>query len=325
MEPTADKKDPNPIIGSSTEKTEERPVWNCELTKPSGESLPSVTVGEVFQLYCKGDFVERLQPPVTIYSWLPAEKEEAAPSKDSYALKSLEPITVSETDLKLEVTTYRVGQHTDVEFVIADSGGEKLKTSPLSWTVESVIKDPKQQPYGPMGPFEMRKPWWYYAAFVTATLIVLIVLFRFLKKRMDRKKMIDELTRHGTALTPFNQLNKELRKISRRVGFYSERDFDQEQGLTAVEEIERAHRMYLVRELFVMAEHSSVRQILRETKKYHPKIFFEREVDLRRLFAELDRAKKAKERITKRDCEQLIEMVRLVAHGVSQIKRRRSR
>lgn len=322
---TADRVDPNGLSGLKPGNETSNPVWNCSLAMESGDSVTTMTVGDIVYLTCNGDYFAELKPPFQFHQLVPHEEEGKAPKKVKYHIHPLEVLAANETDLKLQVTSYRVGSHKDLSLQITTADGKKLMTSPMSWEVSSVIKDPKQQPYGPMGPFEMSQPWWYYTSIGVGVVLVVAWLIRLIKKKMDRRRMVEELARHGTALSPFNQLNKDLRKASRKIGFFKSGQLTSGIGEEVVEAISKEFKMYLVRQLLVPADQWTTRETLQEIKKYHPKIYFERSADIRRVYAELEKAQRAGEQVTTRDCEQLIEMVRVVSEGITELNRRSRR
>jgi hypothetical protein len=290
--------------------------WECTLSQLDGGELTELTVGQELMFNCQGNYVDGLHRDFSLAIY----DKKGKPQK--YFLHRLETLSSSETDLKAKVTSYRAGTFKDVPVRILMSNGQQIEVQPpLSWSVKSVIEKPEQKPYGAIGPIELAMPFWYWGIFLVGGGLILLFLIRVFRKRMDRKKLLEDLARHGTALSPFNQLNKDLRKVSRALSYFNEETLTVSQAHEYMAEIEKEFRLFLIRELSVPALNWSNKEILKEIERYHPKVAYERNSEISRLLAEFNRAKNSERKLGHTDCHQLLAMVVTVADGVFQIRR----
>lgn len=163
-------------------------------------------------------------------------------------------------------------------------------------------------PFHLFGPFKLGFPGWYYGAWILAALVVVYIVWRKYRRYSVRKKLIESLAAHSTALSPFNQLNKDIRLLLRDKGLESKENLGH-----FVFEMERLFRLFLVRQLTVPALDWSDREILADIKKQHRKVHTEAAGKMAGLFREYKKAHGAKEKLTRVDAEQLLEMSRKVA------------
>lgn len=171
-----------------------------------------------------------------------------------------------------------------------------------------MLKDRASHSLPPFGPFKLSFPWWYYGAWALAIFVLLYFFWRRYRRYSSRKKLVESLSAHSTALSPFNQLNKDIRILLR------DRRLEKPENLGPfVSEMEKLFRLFLVRQLTVPAMEWSDREIIGDIKKHHRKVHIESAGRMSNLFREFKKAQGAKEKLTKVDAEQLLEMSRQVA------------
>ena len=295
--------------------------WDCTVATNEGAELPTLTVGDLFILKCQGNYLEEFSGPYKFFQY----------SKDGhpmeYGLNHLGTMVLNETDLTFVVTSYRPGKYKEATFYIKSSDHKLMQISSVNFEVHSVIdKNQKQppKPFGPVGPVGLSMPWWFWGSIIGSVLIIFLLAGLKIKKRWDRKKLKEELARHGTALSPFHQMNKDLRKISRELGFYTDESFPEGVGRKSIEKIETEFRLFIIRELTIPALQWKDKSILKEIKKYHGRVFLERGVEIERLLDEFAKARRADRPVSLTDCRQFLEISRVVSEGIYQVTSKKS-
>ncbi|MCB0356917.1 MAG: hypothetical protein KDD40_07915 [Bdellovibrionales bacterium] len=301
---------PHPVPTNTRELMTAKATWSCELTSREEKN----TVGAMQDLHCSGDAVSDLNLEKVQIVF--AEKD-----KD-YSLYILNKKHIDSQSLNFVVTSYKAGKFDNPLFIITD-GEQAIKVDSLSWNVESVLKSQQEQPEPSFGPFELSMPWWYWTSLWGAILLVFFIVLFKIKKLWDRKKLIEELSTHATALTPFNQFNKDLRT---QVKDWQQKELtekvrnEEEWRRNLLEATEKSLRQYLMRELLIPTLEWADSEILREIKKRHPKVFNEASLEIKKTLLEIQQAKKAKNKITYLDCEQLVNMTRNLSEKIHEIK-----
>lgn len=292
---------------------ESQPPWKCSL-----EKLPSPwTVGAPGYLQCEGSFVEKMKGDVFLKF---KEKE------NKYKLYVLKPQSLDNQNVTLMVTSYKPGDHRNISFEVTD-GEQSFQVEPMSWKVDSVL-DPKKPtlPFGPMGPVYLAWPWWSWAILGVLVFAVLGFIFRRVKSDMERKALLRQLATHTTALSPYNQFSKDMRRIHHSCHGKSDQDVNEAGERISqfyVNQLDETLKLYLVRELKVPALTWGLRQVMAEIKKRERLLFNEVGDSLKTLLVELDQAKNQSEQIKMVDCDQLAQMCRTVAEKIYQIRRKR--
>jgi len=294
------------------------PLWSCQITQleDNSEIEPEEWfVGSKYQMNCQGDYAERLNQNAQI---------KFTDEKKTFSLRVLHVKMSDNENLSLIVTGYKAGRFKNEEMTIED-GTNGIKVSPLSWTVNSILEPGKPvKPFGPMGPIYLALPWWYWAFFIAIALTVLVFIFSKVKKYIVRKRIIEKLATHNTALSPYNQYSKEMRLMIRRYtnSPKSKVDTDGERfEVGYLNNLDNTFRLFLVRQLLVPALDWKSKETVKEIKLRHKKIFEKTGVDIRQLLRELDKAKRESEKITYLDCEQMANMSRKVAEDIFQTGR----
>lgn len=302
---------PQPNNTSAKELTANA-TWQCELQTKEAP----INVGTVQDMICRGDFVPKLKNESIKINFQDA--------KFAYALNILEVKNIDHQSLNLVVTSYKAGKFDNPIFVITD-GETSVKVQDLTWTVESVLKGQEDKPTPSMGPFALQMPWWFWSSILTIIFVICLIIGLKLKRMWDRKKLIEELTNRSTALTPFNQFNKDFR---------SEIKDWQQKELTVTPKnevvwrsdllsgVEKYLREYLMRELLIPTLEWNDSEIISEIKARHPLVYKETSSDIKKTLREIQQAKKSKSSLTFTDCEQLVNMTRVLTEKVNEIKQR---
>jgi len=304
-----------PNSESSTDSTElsSNAVWNCELKALT----ESTTVGALKDLICRGDYVADLDR-----NKLKIEFED---KQNQYALQIIEVKTVEGQSLSLVVAPYKAGKFEKPVFVITD-GLRSVKVNDLTWSVESVLQGKEDKPIPSMGPFSLSMPWWFWSSILGLIVLVFILIGLKLKKTWDRKKLIDELSSRGTALSPFNQFNKDFRlqlKEWQQKELTEKVKAEQEWRLELLKNTEKNLREYLMRELLIPTLEWTDIQILTEIKRSHLMIHNELSSEIKKILREIKQIQKGKSTITSIDCEQLTSMVRDLVEKINEIRLRK--
>ncbi|MCB0390564.1 MAG: hypothetical protein KDD58_04710 [Bdellovibrionales bacterium] len=301
-----------PIAGEENNKRElkSQVTWSCEL-KPRDQK---VTVGTLMDLHCAGESATVLNK----------EKIEIKfeDKNFDYALKVLGKQNIEADYIDLVVTSYKAGNFENPIFVITD-GDNGIKIENLSWQVNSVLKSQQEKPEPSKGPFQLNMPWWYWSSIFGVIFVVLLLVFIKLKKIWDRKKLIEELSTHATALTPFNQFNKDLRseiKNWQQLELTVVPKKEEEWRRHLLVSVEKYFRQYLMRELLIPTLDWTDAQIIKEIKKRHSKIYSEAIIDIKKILREIRQAQKATSKIAYVDCEQILNMTRVVTEKIYEVK-----
>jgi len=283
------------------------PQWNCvfqEATHPGAAKLEAWTLGDRYLLSCNGPLIEDLEKEKLHFQFPKKEQE--------YTLHLLQVMTLHPQQAQFVVTGYKPGDFNLEGLKITDGKNGFTIHPPLQWKVISLLEgQPQPQPVPPFGPFQLSFPWWYYGIWVLLGVLVIGYFGRLGRKYYVRKKLTESLAAHATALSPFNQLNKDIRRLLRSTNLG-----EQEQLFGFVKQIEEMFRLFLVRQLLVPALEWSDRDILQDIRQRHHIVHRESSIKIRGLFREFKKAQVAKDKLLQVDAEQLLEMIRQVAHSV---------
>ncbi len=280
------------------------PIWNCNLEEApqaGAAKLDSFTVGSKYLLTCRGEpIAEWKAQPMIRFS-----KEE-----QQYSLYPLKVVTQSSDQIQLVVTGYRPGSYVGDDLILTD-GTNTVKMSKIEWQVKSVLEGNTQaQMVPPFGPFQMGFPPWLYGLWIVLALIFLGFFWRQGRRYYSRKRLLEKLATNKTALSPFNEMNKGIRGLLRKLRP------DQADSLNSfVYDLDQLFRLYLVRRLLVPALEWSDRAVMNEIKNRYKQVYKTTASDLRRLFNELRKTKSATT-VSRVDAEQLMEMTRQIADRI---------
>ena len=312
-------------------------VWSCEFQKKN----PSWTVGEKRLLICKGNTTEKIKTLPQIYfpkieeekGTKEAKQEELKERKElekkdlKYSLHILDFSSIDPSQAAFLVTSYKPGKFKS-SFFIQTEKQKIFVQPPLEWNVQSVIKTSMGlKPYGPMGPFLF--PWPLKYKIGGSLVVILLILFlssklyKFLLRSWWKKK----LKKSKTLLSPYHQLNKDIRKMARKMAEKqpSSPSFSlknpspiEEKCKSYIEELEAIFRMYLTRKFLIPVNLWKIEILVKDLKskgKKEPKDskdgFLSLAEELLFIFKEF---KKAKEDLSLKlnilDCNQLTKWTR---------------
>ena len=278
-------------------------------------ALDNLYVGDLFLLKCEGEFVEGLQSPVQVA---------AIDKADDHSLVLIEERTVENSQIWAVATSYKPGEHDFGRFqlkagdvVIPLGGGTWKLKSALAERPPEVANNPQAQQMILKGPFELPMPLWYLGLWLALFFVVCAMVYKLVIKRIQRKKVLEEIARKTTALTPYNQFNKEVRQHMRRFSVNEKSD----NNLTYMNELDQSFKLYLTRELLVPATEWTTGSIMGELKSRHKKVYKRVGPQVRRTLVEFERAQRAQSPLSFDDCEQMRVMCRRVVDNVYKIKR----
>ncbi len=270
------------------------PTVPCQITPAE------ITVGQHMTLTCTGAFAST-----------PAANFQVIPDKpqDAYKLQVLSVIQSTPQEFRVDVTSYRTGKVDGATFKLSD-GHITLTTSPISYTVASVMDPahPTEKPYGSMGPFRLALPIWFWIALGLAIIAILAVLIGTFLRGRRRRQMRAEMDKFATKLPAFAEYSKDARQIARQLSAAADGDAPKIRG-----QLEASFRQYLIRELRVPALQVSDRELLKEIRRSHKRLYQQCEADLRRLFFELEKFRSS---VTLKDCDDLLVLSRKLAERI---------
>ena len=201
---------------------------------------------------------------------------------------------------------------------------ERFMVKPFQLTVETVMKKPRKEPYGARGALGLKYPLWFWVALGSLVLGTLFFSLFRLHRRSKRLKVIEELKRHNTALGPYNQLNKDLRKLSRQYIFSVKQKWDREKIERYVRNLDDIFRLYLLREFIVPALDWKTSLVMKEIRRNDRHCFLAYEEPLRKYLKELDRALQDIDKVDMEDCQQLTQIARKVSQTIWQAHKGRA-
>jgi hypothetical protein len=295
--------------------------WLCVVSNEISEnisdnswanSIGPMTVGQEFTVKCSGDATS-LDPQ--LLSLLSTPK---------YQLQLIQVENLTETEVMFKATSYLVGDHKSPKFKLTD-GTNEIELSGFDFSLKTVIesKDPQKppEPFGPFGPLKMNYPIWLWLAIVFVFALLAIMVFKASKNVIERIKLKKYLDSMKTARSPFEELHFELRALEKKRPTISSQDY--------MAELEKCFKVYLVRELRVPAETSSLRSVLKEVKKItqtSSRKLSEKNAEvvenaISRPWNEFLRWNRQKESLSSKDLDSLSELVRQSAEKLFQAKR----
>ncbi len=283
---------PVPVPGPSL------PVWTCEFKPADGASaapLDNLTVGSLFKAECHGDIEVPWQNGMVTATF--KEKE------SSYTLYVLKNLKLEPKSAELLITAYKPGSHAPeyVRFVQGENGFEMVKPK---WEVKSVLPPNEQaKPYLPYGPWSLSLPLWFIIMVFVILAAIGYFVWRTVRRYNQRSKMLAELQRHKTALTPLHQFYRDARNIRRQL-----HNVKQIEELNTIsQELNREFRLYVLRQFEIPTLDWTDREIVRDLKRRHRKVYYRVREPLRKTLRELGRLAGQKQMLFK-DVEQLHRM-----------------
>jgi hypothetical protein len=291
--------------------------WNCVPSQPSvagvaGEPLKEpITVGQKIVLACTGDSVNLKSDQLR----LELRKE------DKYALKILETQSIESTKGVFTVTSYRVGEG-EIKGVVLTDGTLRVALNNVNFKVKSVIEpmqNPEGKAYSPSQPVGLLWPSYVWIVLASLVALVVLIIVNAIQKSAQKRKLLRELSLHGSALSPYQLLNKEMRALNRN--YQSGNTWDAESAEKFISSLEQSFRWFLTREFVIPAHQWRPAAIVKELKRKNKVLAKQIDKDLRLTLRELDKGKAASARLTLLDANQILELCRKVADRIHNFKK----
>lgn len=324
-------------VGNQNGKSSVFPIWNCRLEESSqaeGSKLDQFTVGNKYLLVCQGDALSEdwsdslhwqlhLKTDTSVDSassspgLLPPTPlpENPQSSVVHYELVPLKLMKKQRNQVEWIVTSYKPGKYESINSWL-DDGIHRVPMSSFSWEVKSVLTGQKKaQMVPPYGPFILSYHKWVFWFWGVLLFLFLSLLTRSIWRFVSRRRLLKRLEAQRTVRSPFNELNKDLRTLLRKL---SSRHAEPTQKQTSewndlLSEMENYFRLFLVRKYLVPAQEWSDRNIIRQMRidqgmdKHDSGL-----IELGKILREFSRLRKL-DSLSRVDFEQMVEMVRKVA------------
>ncbi len=279
--------------------SEALPIWNCTFGKAAEQNPPelnALTVGAKFSLSCRGDI------PVTWAAAGPLTVQ--FPKKeDSYSLYVLKAEKLEGNEAVMTVTGYKPGAHAP-EYVRITQGEAGFEVAKPAWEIKSILKKGEQvQPFPPYGPWGLTFPMWIVVAIGVVVLLIALAIFRTVRRYSQRTRMLAELARHKTALSPLHQFYRDARQLRRRLNV----TVSPEGIKTVADDLNREFRLYILREFQIPTLEWSDRAIMDDLRRRHRQVYMNAGDPLKRTLQELARMKSVAE-VKQVDVEQIHRM-----------------
>ncbi len=294
----------------------------CKVEIPKVEGLKDgeLTVGREFILVCEGEFPKTLQQDKLQLVLQPEQKY-------TIALRGFEFRTPTEADIK--VTSYTAGGVKFDNLQITD-GTTTLDLGPVQYQLVSVLpppkppsqpgeQAPKQEPFGPIGPMNIQVPMIYWA--FLAAFLGLIVLFLMTKifRSIQRRKTIERLKEHDSALPPLAEFHQKFRRMQRENTVFFGGTPKPEDIPLALDETRHMLKLYITRRYKIPALEWSPRLILKDLKKYHPKVYQNTGSELEKLVKEFLHAVEDRSKLSGSDVINLSKRARLLVEEMERL------
>lgn len=221
-------------------------LWNCQL---SGHQ--ELTVGSVFRLRCEGNIdvsLKREQLKIELPEGLPP-----------YSIHLLNVSSIDSKSLDFSVTSYKAGEF-KAPYIRVTDGESKIESGELSWAVQSVLTEESQM-NPPLGPFVLSFPSSMIVALVFLGALVLSLIAGFIYHRKQKQTLESELENHKSHLNPIRHFEFTLRGLRRSLSWGKSLSDEQKEDL--IFELERALRVYFLREFQVRTLQMSRKQLVR--------------------------------------------------------------
>lgn len=304
-------------------------IWHCEVSQMD-QPLESLTVGDRFRLSCEGPEITPLGPQASI---------EFVEKDDAYKLALLKIETSEKNKFVGQLTAYKPDKMEKKEFNIRD-GSSGFHADGIDLKITSVInpQQPPGGPFGPWGPFELSYPLWLWFTFGFALIIMVTAIWLFLRRLSRAAQLRAEMTsnqlplrpfyQHSpplnaaitlipvTALSPLNQLTKDLRKLAKYFGAVRGTLAGEISPAQMGQALEEIFRLFLVRQFKVPAHAWSPSKVLRAIRRRQPKIWRDEGPRMERLFSELKRLREGASALSSQEYEQISEMMQTLAARV---------
>ena len=266
-----------------------------------GGSVNAVTVGQIFELRCDGDWSQLSSAPLVF------KLGEA----DQHKIHLLS-VQADGRGALLKVTSYVAGQHKLSPLSITAKGQEQ-NLKGVEFQVISVLdpKGPPPEPFGPRGPLGLSLPLWYYLIWIFVGLAVLTAVGIRIRRWRHKQKLIADLEGQSAAIDPFAQFNQSLRRLQRQFSSLTDKqEVTVQDKENFIKELEKSYRTFIGRSFLIPTFAWKDRTILQELKTADKKVYIEEGEVIGRLFEEFLKGKEQIEKVKNQDLQQLLELAR---------------
>jgi hypothetical protein len=283
----------------------ELPQLNCKVvSSPNSVQLDQLSVGSDFNLNCEGLL------PSDFGANLNFEFKEAS---DKYKLQVLEVQSKNAGGVQLLVTSYVPGDHKFDQLILSD-GAHRFAVPELSWKVNSVLKkEEKPEVRPPSGPFLAAYPVWIWWSVGVLVALMAAIIFKVFRRRMQKNKLIARALQGDLsqkADTPYIEFNRSYRSVIRELPRRSPKE--------SFKILDQAFRMFLLRRLLIPSFDWTTKEILRDIRKYHRRVYDECGGTLQKLLNEFEELKNAE--LSLSDVEQMMSSALNVVDKIDRIK-----
>lgn len=239
------------------------PIWRCEFYQLSKESPPldALTVGAKFGWRCQGEIA---------VEWAPGAPSVQFPdAKFDHSLKILQVLRQEPKEAAYVVTAYKPGQH-QPEYLRVMQGSRGFEASKPQWQVKSVLQpNTKPEAYPPFGPWSLSLPLWFFISLAAVSILVVWLIVRQVRRYHQRRRMLEELARHKTAMPPLHQFYRDARQIRRRL--HDAKTVEDLKNISV--DLNKEFRLFLLREFEIPTLDWSDRAILEDLRRRHSHVY----------------------------------------------------
>ncbi|MBO9666469.1 MAG: hypothetical protein J7501_06605 [Bdellovibrio sp.] len=299
----------------------------CKIEIPNVPGLKDneLTVGREFLLVCDGEFPKTLAQEKLQLVLTPEQKYQIH-------LLGFELRSPSQADLK--VTSYTA---TPVRFdnLQLTDGTQTIDLGPVSYKVETVIppqpqtqggvpglpgqQQAKQEPYGPIGPIPISVPMVYWAMLAGVLGVIALIIASKVYRVIQRRNMVERLKAHDSALSPLAQFHQTFRRMQRENTVFFGGTPKADDIPLCLDETRGMMKLYITRRYKIPALEWSPRLILKNLKKYHPKVYQETGDELQKLIKEFLHANEDRANLSGSDMLNLCKRTRLLVEEMERL------
>ena len=299
------------------------PRWDCQL---DWASVEQITVGTFGNLTCTGGFVSAFIETKDKTKALIVFPE----GTSKHALKVLKVKQLEATRADFVITSHKAGDFQNQKIQVLNAEGTLgFESQGLNWKVQSLL-DPRQptEPIGSFGPSTLPWPPW---------LVILLVIFvgfwlgfGFLKLFTYSKyrKLLKQLKRQGTSLTPYQAFNKSLRTFRKsRLSLDKVNSSGDDGKNSASQEIIRLQEIfneYITSIFIIPSRELSQKQLTKKIKGRIKSNFKKIEKSLAHLLREFECSKET-QTLASKDVEQVIVMTQKLVDSFEKLDKNKRR
>ncbi|WP_413577780.1 hypothetical protein ACLVWU_04905 [Bdellovibrio sp. HCB290] len=295
----------------------------CKVEIPNLDGLKDgeLTVGREFFLVCDGEFPRELQQDKLQLVLQPEQKY-------SLKLQSFEFRSPTQADLK--VVSYTAGMPVKFDNLQLTDGTLTVDLGAVQFQLVSVLpppqppanpgeQPPKQEPFGPIGPLNIPVPPIYWIGLALVLGVIALFVATKIFRSVQRRKTIERLKEHDSALSPIAEFHQRLRRMQRTNTVFFGGTPNAEDVPLALDDTRHMLKLYITRRYKIPALEWSPRLILKDLKKYHPKVYQDTGNELEKLVKEFQHAIEDKAKLSKSDILNLSKRARLLVEDMERL------